>query len=1709
VSENGVLYDADATQLFSEQIRLKMSDSEELSSSSRRRRRVRKSTTITGTDNLTRTELSDRDVQRLSALFAAAELSSEAQSSYVQLCRAQRLAVADLRTMTRDGLSALGFRTRHQGRVLRALAADAGDAVDSAAVLAYAAADVVAKRLSMRSLSPPPPPSSAPPPPPSTAPPPPLSAEDADDVSEWSESSASASESGSESSSSASLPSSSPSSSSKASKKTKKKAKDSAEQAEWMAAAARGSGDGWRVGPVMVKEGTLLRRWVWHVLSLRDGKLSLFRGPLEAGMPLWSMPADDALELVPAPSDKPGKFTLVVRHARLKSTRQLRVATLAEKQDWIRSIYTRALPGDVLLAPDSDTDATDASDADASAATTPRDVEGEAKLKALTARRDALLTRAAKIEAETVGAQRTPQTVELLTALELQASDLTAQILAEQALQQSLEAPERNRNAMRRRRAAKLARDAVAARRDAVVAVEQCQAAIAAHSSTVAERTAATDARLRDARTAFAAAEQSAAATAAAAAALAAKLADARRDAAQALKERNSLGSQLVMAEAQVAQASSAKVDAARAEAARISAAVAAASRLEQTSAAAVSTLSRQATDADAARDAAAALLTKTRQALAADELSATEQAARDKLESQRRREALTAAQGALERATTDVEAAEAAERAARKSDVDGSAASKKPAKKSKKPSKAKGNDDGDDDEFTLKIDSDDASASASTNERADEWAWDELSDEEQSTSRDAFYLANRERIDSAARRMSLFDGNALLHATFGDAVERDATFVILLARCRYLRRMSAKRARRRRRHRDGTTTSAPERRRATEVENKEGTLLVTKMAIYFVSFDDGAELVKQALAFDDIAELQPVQARRIAARLANGDSVLFSAFPSADVRDEMHLAITNLWTNRREEALLRKYKLSAIQAELEFANLAQEVATGTRSDDDDNDHDDRDNADKNEARGDDGAAPGPPAAAGEAAEPEFTVDVSAILQQEVARFHELFNTPRDEPLVVVCGAKLCEVDATSGKERGGKLSGTLYVAPNYVCFAQDARGDAAPACVRLRWRDVERVERRVLASFVGFLDASVIEIERTGGAGGGNATFQLASLSKNLEQVCDAMRACWLASSRRPALFGVPLRQVWPRAAAPAPTSSGEPSGGDPSDIPGQPVLPLMAALGRRIVALADTEGVFRTSPSQLEAQRTREAIEDAHWNEPTTAAATAAAVAPSTVVVGALPARSGWQLVEQLPVDMCCWLYKNFLRTQAEPLLTFDLFECFMVIDPEFRDEADAADDGTATTVFSRKRAVSEPLASLLRMLPYAHYCALRHVLWLLDAVSQRQATNKMTHQSLSSIFGPVLLRDRQSDQDSALLRQTASRDGTADAATLANASRTAQMRAAEAFQLNYKVSLLLLYVLQNRREVLALAEEDVVRATLALDPPTLPRPPKTNKPVSWRELSVGLRPDGRAPMPPTDKQRAADASSTKKATKSRERGKELASKAAEQLRRKKKALAHKWGKLARSLSNRSSAKDDKRAAAAEQALCQLCHEKKIALRVQFASTADETASLSPEQRMLMLCRECVMCAHCGQKRIAARLTVAVSGKSKAKPAEMGQQTLSERKMVSVYVCGECCAQYESDKAKIAAHRAELAASHESQRAAVAASEKDAHENDSDAAAAPLQGSSSVQDDLDFYGLASDPDDHDDDDDDDDVLDSESMSFVDENSDLMGDDD
>ena len=125
---------------------------------------------------------------------------------------------------------------------------------------------------------------------------------------------------------------------------------------------------------------------------------------------------------MPPPREKPGKYTIVVRHTGVKQSRQIRVQTLAEKQDWLRAIYTRELPSD------RESDVSESESASESASVSESADGSEAlssatdgNLKALIARRDALLTRAAKLEAETAGQERSAQTLELLGALELQA----------------------------------------------------------------------------------------------------------------------------------------------------------------------------------------------------------------------------------------------------------------------------------------------------------------------------------------------------------------------------------------------------------------------------------------------------------------------------------------------------------------------------------------------------------------------------------------------------------------------------------------------------------------------------------------------------------------------------------------------------------------------------------------------------------------------------------------------------------------------------------------------------------------------------------------------------------------------------------------------------------------------------------------------------------------------------------------------------------------------------------------------------------------------------------------------------------------------------------------------------------------------------------------------------------------------------------------
>jgi hypothetical protein len=258
-------------------------------------------------------------------------------------------------------------------------------------------------------------------------------------------------------------------------------------------------------------------------------------------------------------------------------------------------------------------------------------------------------------------------------------------------------------------------------------------------------------------------------------------------------------------------------------------------------------------------------------------------------------------------------------------------------------------------------------------------------------------------------------------------------------------------------------------------------------------------------------------------------------------------------------------------------------------------------------------------------------------------------------------------------------------------------------------------------------------------------------------------------------------------------------------------------------------------------------------------------------------------------------------------------------------------------------------------------------------------------------------VLLRDKQSEKDEARLL-AGGRCATAPiSARLSAASRTAQLRAAEAFQLNYKVSLLLLYMLHNRREVLGLAEEDVARATLALDPPTLPRPPKVPRRCRGATCRsacgpIGVRPSARAAV--AGKKRRQKARPRREASK-------IAKQAAEQLREKKKALSRKWGKLARSFSANLGAKE--RSSGGEEdggggggdragAVPAVPREEDRGARAVCQRRPTRRRAMTAEQRTLMLCRECVMCAHCGTEahRGAAHGRRVGQGRSRRRPVE-----------------------------------------------------------------------------------------------------------------------
>eukprot|EP01087_Luapelamoeba_hula_P013456 TRINITY_DN3839_c6_g1_i1.p1 TRINITY_DN3839_c6_g1~~TRINITY_DN3839_c6_g1_i1.p1 ORF type:complete len:903 (-),score=160.31 TRINITY_DN3839_c6_g1_i1:115-2823(-) len=108
------------------------------------------------------------------------------------------------------------------------------------------------------------------------------------------------------------------------------------------------------------------------------------------------------------------------------------------------------------------------------------------------------------------------------------------------------------------------------------------------------------------------------------------------------------------------------------------------------------------------------------------------------------------------------------------------------------------------------------------------------------------------------------------------------------------------------------------------------------------------------------------------------------------------------------------------------------------------------------------------------------------------------------------------------------------------------------------------------------------------------------------------------------------------------------------------------------------------------------------------------------------------------EVPLDLSseepntvCSLLTDYLRTSEEPLLTFEL-----------------ADEWLATTTVSTDWFTrAQPMSALLYRLPSSHFGELILLLRLLVLVNEHAANNKMGNTNLATIFGPLILRKRNS--------------------------------------------------------------------------------------------------------------------------------------------------------------------------------------------------------------------------------------------------------------------------------------------------------------------------------------------------------------------------
>nr|XP_023696030.1 rho GTPase-activating protein 29-like [Paramormyrops kingsleyae] len=133
--------------------------------------------------------------------------------------------------------------------------------------------------------------------------------------------------------------------------------------------------------------------------------------------------------------------------------------------------------------------------------------------------------------------------------------------------------------------------------------------------------------------------------------------------------------------------------------------------------------------------------------------------------------------------------------------------------------------------------------------------------------------------------------------------------------------------------------------------------------------------------------------------------------------------------------------------------------------------------------------------------------------------------------------------------------------------------------------------------------------------------------------------------------------------------------------------------------------------------------------------------------------------ELSDHYPHDISNVL-KLYLRQLPEPLILFRFYNDFIGLAKESQsailDEVDAARSrpaGDTPQLSVELNRVLFKIRDLLRQLPLAHYRTLQYLIGHLNRVTEKADENKMTASNLGIIFGPTLIKPRQTDAEVSL--------------------------------------------------------------------------------------------------------------------------------------------------------------------------------------------------------------------------------------------------------------------------------------------------------------------------------------------------------------------